>query len=317
MATIRGPVRALCPLGCALLLLSGCDKLNNDGSNWARVALERNDQLSIIAFDENAKTFTVKMKDTGELRVVRVDQVIGSLPGNAPAEAASPPAAVQPPPAASAVSAADTSAASAERKPDEAADTATTGSAVITDPATGAVLATNRDAQHPPSVEAAPANQASQGEDRGDRSLLASGPGYSIKAGDTAPPASIRLASRSSEIPAAARGVALERRSEPMICQGQQMVHIDGRNLEFDGDAISAEDGCDIHITNSHIVAHGVGVSARAANVHIQNSVIQGDSGSVSASEGAQVYTQSSTFRGLSRRLDSAAIHDLGGTIWK
>lgn len=317
MATFRGPVRTLCPLGCALLLLSGCDKLNNDGSNWARAALERNDELAIVAFDENAKTFTIKMKDTGELRVVRVDQVIGSLPGNALAGAAPVPAAVQPAPAPSAESTAGVSAASAQPKPGELAGTATTGSAVITDPATGAVLATNTNTQRAPSVEAAPGNEAPQADDRGDRNLLASGPGYSIKAGDTPPPAPIRLASRSSEIPAAARGVALERRSEPMICQGQQMVHIDGRNLEFDGDAISAEDGCDIHITNSHIIAHGVGVSARAANVHIQNSVIQGDSGSVSASEGAQVYTQSSTFRGLSRRLDSAAIHDLGGTIWK
>ena len=81
-------------------------------------------------------------------------------------------------------------------------------------------------------------------------------------------------------------------------------------------DAISAQDGCEIHITNSHIIARGLGVSARAANVHIKNSVIEGDSGSVSASEGAQVFTQSSTFKGLSRRLDTATFHDLGGTTW-
>jgi hypothetical protein len=50
--------------------------------------------------------------------------------------------------------------------------------------------------------------------------------------------------------------------------------------------------------------------------VHIKNSVIEGDAGSVSASEGAKVYTQQSTFKGLSRRLDSATFTDLGGTIW-
>src|SRR5206468_12399599 len=106
------------------------------------------------------------------------------------------------------------------------------------------------------------------------------------------------------------------RRYEPIICQGQRLMHIDGRNLEFEGDAISAESGCEIHITNSHIIAHGLGVSARAANVHIQNSVIEGESGSVSASEGSQVYTHSSTFKGLSRRLDTAPFHPLGGTVW-
>ena len=54
----------------------------------------------------------------------------------------------------------------------------------------------------------------------------------------------------------------------------------------------------------------------RAANVHIQNSIIEGESGSVSASEGAKVYTQQSTFKGLSRRLDTASFQDLGGTDW-
>ena len=78
----------------------------------------------------------------------------------------------------------------------------------------------------------------------------------------------------------------------------------------------SAEDGCEIHITNSHITAKGVGVSARNANVHIENSQIEGDAGSIDASEGAQVYAASSTFKGLRRRLDNASFHDLGGNVW-
>jgi hypothetical protein len=146
--------------------------------------------------------------------------------------------------------------------------------------------------------------------------VLASGPGYSIKSGNGAPASRIRLARASELDTSPARGIPLEKRYEPMICQGGRMLHIDGRNLEFEGDAVTAEDGCEIHITNSHIIAHGVGISARAANVHIKNSVIEGDGGSVSASSGAQVYTQSSTFRGLSRRLDTATFHDLGDTVW-
>jgi hypothetical protein len=109
---------------------------------------------------------------------------------------------------------------------------------------------------------------------------------------------------------------ALERRHEPIICQGERLLHIDNRNLQFDGDAVSAQDGCEIHITNSHISATGVGVQARAANVHIDNSLIEGDGGSLELSDGAQAYAAASHFRGLSRRLDSAAFHDLGGNIW-
>jgi hypothetical protein len=94
------------------------------------------------------------------------------------------------------------------------------------------------------------------------------------------------------------------------------MLHIDNRNMQFDGDAVSAQDGCEIHITNSHITATGVGVQARAANVHIDNSLIEGDGGSLDLSHGAQAYAASSHFKGLSRRLDTAAFHDLGGNIW-
>ena len=94
------------------------------------------------------------------------------------------------------------------------------------------------------------------------------------------------------------------------------MLQIDNRNLVFDGDAVSAEDGCEMHITNSHISASGVGVSARAANVHIDNSQIEGGAASIDASQGAQVYAESSRFHGMSRRLDTAGFHDLGGNVW-
>jgi hypothetical protein len=57
-------------------------------------------------------------------------------------------------------------------------------------------------------------------------------------------------------------------------------------------------------------------VLARAANVHIDNSLIEGDAASIDASEGAQIYTAASKFRGLSRQLDTASVHDLGGNVW-
>ena len=139
--------------------------------------------------------------------------------------------------------------------------------------------------------------------------VLVSGPGYTIKAVAAAPATGGMRDAGVTNSPA-------ERRHEPIVCQGSRLVHIDNRNLVFDGDAVSAEDGCEIYITNSRIKAIGVGVSARAANVHIDNSLIEGDQASIDASEGAQVYAASSRFKGLSRRLDNAAFHDLGGNVW-
>ena len=315
MASIRGPAWALCTLGSALLILTGCDKLTQGESEWARAALERNPDLTIVAADKDANTFTVQVKGSSELRVVRVDQVIGAVPsdGIAPAvdessEPAPSTAADSTPPSDTAQASGTTATAGELARPADEVNARNPspsvnqgmapGTAVIKNSATGDVLASS-DAE-----AAAPSN----------KNLLASGPGYSISAGEPRANRAIRVA-QADELKSPAN-VAVERRYEPMICQGNRLLHIDGRNLEFEGDAVSALDGCEIHITNSHIIAHGVGVSARAANVHIKNSIIEGDSGSISASGGAKVYTQQSTFKGLSRRLDTATFTDLGGTTW-
>ena len=87
MARNRGPARALGILGCALLILSGCDRLAHNDTEWARAALERNPNLTIVAADKDANTFTVQVKGSSELRVIHANEVIGSLPstGIAPA----------------------------------------------------------------------------------------------------------------------------------------------------------------------------------------------------------------------------------------
>ncbi|MGB6605930.1 MAG: hypothetical protein WBE65_16745, partial [Steroidobacteraceae bacterium] len=80
--------------GVALLAIAGCAR-QNDTMNWAKAALARNDRLEVVAVDPQSRTFTVRMKDSGELRVVKADDVVGA-PGaleateapNAPAAAA-------------------------------------------------------------------------------------------------------------------------------------------------------------------------------------------------------------------------------------
>ena len=292
MATVR--YRALRAPACiALLALAACARQGEGEMSWARSALERNAAVEVVAADEQSRTFTVRMKDTGELRVVRADQLIAGVA--APA----------------------TGSASAKAAP-QAGPAAPAGPAASAEPLgadTGAAAVHEAAVPEPSSTEPArPAESAparAKVEAPGGGRVLKSGPGYSIKASAAPAPASGgRL--RDSAVTSA----AIERRHEPIVCQGQRLLHIDNRNLEFDGDAVSAQDGCEIHITNSHISATGVGVSARAANVHIDNSLIEGDAAAIDASEGAQVYATSTRFRGLSRRADSASFHDLGGNIW-
>ena len=278
MAIVR--YRALPITAClALVALAACAPEGQDEMSWARAALARNDRIEVVAADRQSGTFTVRVKDTGELRMVRADQLIAgpALPANAPAAAAGTAA----PPAATPVTAEDGPLASA-------------GEAAV-----------RQDAKP---QAAAPAG--TRADTAGGR-VLKEGPGYTIKAASTAAPAAGGRV-RDSTVTSA----AVERRHEPIVCQGSRLLHIDNRNLEFDGDAVSAQDGCEIHITNSHISATGVGVTARHANVHIDNSLIEGDTASIDASDGAQVYAASSRFRGLRRRLDTAAFHDLGGNIW-
>ena len=94
-------------------------------------------------------------------------------------------------------------------------------------------------------------------------------------------------------------------------------MRIDGETLEFSGDALIAENGCDLYISNARISAGGVGIIARQARVHIVNSTIGGSRGSYEASEGAEIYVARSTFSGVGRRFDTATMNDLGGNEYE
>jgi hypothetical protein len=282
----------------AALTLAACGREGQDEMSWARAALERNSAIEVVAADQQSRTFTVRVKDSGELRVVPADQLVASPPGFTGSNAMKAAAPAAPAPAAAAAAEEAQAAAAPPVAATEADAPTSAASARATAPS--AV---------PASQPIALAPQTPGGEESAPGRVLESGPGYSITA----------ATSTSGSAPAAERTVssaAPERRHEPIVCQGSRLVHIDNRNLMFDGDAVSAEDGCEIHITNSRITATGVGVSARAANVHIDNSLIEGDQAAIDASEGAQVYAASSRFKGLSRRLDSAKVHDLGGNVW-
>jgi len=144
--------------------------------------------------------------------------------------------------------------------------------------------------------------------DNGGR-VIAQGPGYSIVAESPGSSSQAAAATKVTDAP-------LETLHEPIVCQGQRVLNIDNRDIRFDGNAITAEDGCELHITNSRISAGGIAIRARNASVHIENSEIEGRKASIDAAAGAQIYAEASTFKGAARRLGQAAIHDLGNNNW-
>ena len=61
------------------------------------------------------------------------------------------------------------------------------------------------------------------------------------------------------------------------------MMHVDGRDIYVDGDAITVRGGCELYITNSRIVASSTGVVVREGTVHIANSYVEGATASFDA----------------------------------
>lgn len=123
----------------------------------------------------------------------------------------------------------------------------------------------------------------------------------------------VSIVSAGAQGPATARGEPGQRASDPIVCEGQRMMHIDNQRIFVDGDAITARNGCDLHITNSRIVASGTGVVVRDATAHISNSYIEGGSGAYDAGIGAKMFLRDATFNGVIHRDAFAQIQDQGG----
>jgi hypothetical protein len=268
------------------VLLTACARQERAREvEWAKAALARNPALEILSTDEVAGVFTVRDNTNGTLYRLPLGELIAAPPPR-PVKPASAPAAPLP----------------ATVAPEPASPASEPAASQTTEP----VLA------------ARPRS--------GDE--LVEGPGYSISRGQpTAPPPSMEgpgysitreePVARASEPRAEAVASNVEKRNDPIICQGDRLMRIDGETIEFSGDAVIAEKGCDLYISNARIRAGGVGIIARQARVHIVNSTIGGSRGSYEASEGAEIYVARSTFSGIGRRFDSATMNDLGGNEYQ
>ena len=269
--TVVGPLLVAC--GSASQANKSAGELE-----WARAALARNPSLELVAVDDKARVFTVRMKASGALQTLRLEEMT-----------AGPAASFGAPPGAS---------------PDVTPSAATSSAAQPGEAATPAVADTANGKEADPALAA----RGAYSIERSSNGVKISGRGLSIASSGAAPVA--------KDTQSAAPDSGLERRSEPMRCQGSNQIHIDNQKLAFSGDGIIAEQGCEVFITNSHIEALGNALLVDASKIHVTNSMITGGTGSLQLRNRGQAYVGSSTLSGMSRRFDTSQLHDLGGNRW-
>ena len=248
--------------------------------DWARAALERNPAIEVVAADPEARRFTVRMRETGELATVALGTIVAGPPGSF-AQAKGPESESQP----EGQEAAEQDAAT-EARPDAGGE--------------GAMQAAGAEGPAPEAQAGASSDAALEAPaysvERSAEGVKITGPGVSI---ETVGPA-----------PAAEPGTL--RADSPIICEGPRLLKLDGRTLAVSGDAIVARGGCEIHLTNSRIDASRAAVVVRDARVHITNCELRGLSRSLDIYEGGEVYARSSEFSGLVQQHGSGRLEDLG-----
>ena len=167
--------------------------------------------------------------------------------------------------------------------------------------------AASQHATAPDSGAAQPGTITSNGAYTVDRSggkLRVSGPGVSIESSGTS-------AAANNQAGGGRRAV------DPFICEGRRQLQLDSRDIYVDGDAITVRGGCEVFITNSHIVATGTAIVVQDAIVHVSNSQIEGGNASFQADERAKMYVRGSTFTGVPRRAELAMVQDQGGNRYR
>jgi hypothetical protein len=275
----------------ALVALAACERAAeapapradaaNGSVDWARAALQRNPHIEVVASDPEKQVFTIRDRASGEVQVVKLNELaaapIAQLQGSAAQTATAP----EGEPVATEAEPASTAQASEGGPPADEQ---------------GAAQA----AGIPPQSSSTDAGYTIE---RTGGQLRVSGPGVSIVS--SGPGAN------------AAEASAGARPSEPIICEGRRMVHFDNREIYVDGDAIVVRDGCEIFITNSQIFAKGTGVVARGGVVHISNSHVEGAQASFDVDAKSKLFVRGSTFQGMARRDQLAMVQDQGGNRWR
>ena len=281
LTRLPGVSRALLASSVAALLLTACQQGKEPAAAasapqglteiaWARVALERNPNIEVLATDTDVGVFTIREKASGAVYTVQLNQI-----------AAAPLAQLKapiPPPA-----------------PSEPA-TQTPAQSADADESTG-------EAGEEAAADASAVDTSGYKIERSEGQVRVTGPGVSIVSTQGTPESAARAAGAEP--------------TDPIICEGRRMMHLDNRNIVVNGDAIVARGGCELHITNSRITASGTGLVVNGATVHLSNTTVDGKAASYNADGSARIFARGSTFSGQQKRHPYAVVQDLGGNDWR
>ncbi len=294
-------VRAL--LASSALLLAACQQSepsqtaaapvteqsqsHSNAMEWARGALERNPQIEVVASDNQAQVFTVRDRQTGAVQAVKLDELAAAPVMQLSQRSIATQSAGESMAAAQSLL---SSSAGAQSEPVSQAQ-----SQPVETPSARAhpEQSTSSDSQTTPGYTI----------ERSAGQVRVSGPGVSI------------VSSGGSN--QAHEGVSHSNAVEPIICEGKRMIHLDGRQIFVDGNAITVRGGCELYVTNSRVIATGTGIVVQDGTVHISNSHIEGQDGSFDANDQAKLFVRASTFQGIPRRSDAAVVQDQGGNRWR
>jgi len=107
---------------------------------------------------------------------------------------------------------------------------------------------------------------------------------------------------------------SLKARPNPVQCLANETVEVDGAMLKADRVAISATGNCKVHVTNSHIVGRAAVMASGNAEITFENTIIEG---ALSLTGNSTTSFKQSTVRGKVRKLQEAAVKDLGHNVWR
>jgi hypothetical protein len=283
-------------LGVSLSLLGviallSCRAAGDKKLEAAKTLIAADPNLEIVATDERAGVITVKVKSTGQITVLKAEDVqVGKLlPGAGSEQRAD--------------GGPGTGQASAG---DDSLVVSGPGGSVKLDGKSGSIIASGKDGSE---VRVGGSGDGVQIDAPGAKVRLGGdGEEGAVEGGDPDPDVTVSAGggSRTRKI--------RRRQAEPVICGPDRTMRLEGVRVEVPGDAVTADEGCTLVIVDSEIVADGWAVVTRgAADVIIENCLIDGRKGAVSAGGGGDVTAKSSTFRGRIAQSGGGDFNDLGG----
>jgi hypothetical protein len=311
----RTPLQCTAALGIALIL-AGCaqpsaEKLRAERLEGARRSLAAIPDVEVLAYDPASGVVTIRSRSSGATSRIELDAPLPSTPMSSGAARSATQSSVNSRAAASGASAAM---ASAKQDTDSQRDASAgiapaasmPGDAAATD-STEAVAAAPAMAPLSPTVT----------RDRAGRVSRIEGPGFSVERSGAAA-RERTAASTAAAAPATTPGAsARTRRLAPIVCADGERRSVEFVEIVVPGAGIVAERGCTLQLSNVKVRAGGWGLVVNAgAQVRIDSSLIEGQTGAVDIYPGAVLSSWATTFRGaFSRPATAGEFIDRGGNV--